>query len=869
MQQIDLDNLLDYKQAYACIEGAKISGSTLTGLCPFHGDKKPSFSVNLENGLYKCFSCGAEGNYLSFVAAQKGISTKDAYIEILREHGLDERGVKIGTKQQLAVQEHYTVDDYAKEKALPADWLREFWRMNEGTDKSVGAFLRIPYFDAEQNQLLFRKRYPKGASKRFAWSNGAAGKLVPYGIWLIEKIREAGYCVLCEGESDTQTLWKLGIPALGVPGATTFKAEWAAQLAGLKLYLHIEPDAGGQTFRKCLLRKLYDGEFLGEVFTFSCGPTGHKDPSELLIKLGAAPAEEKLRELILGAKTVDLVSENNAEAIPGAPVNLKQPEGWIYSEKGISIIEERTQQPKCICRTPIILTKRLKNELGEEKIEIAFRRDGEWRTRCMDRTTVFQSRSITCLAEYGCTVTSENAKYVVSFLQALEAENMDALEVVDATSHFGWQNKDRFLPGLGGSIVLDMQDEVASIAAGYCKNGSMEAWLNAIGSHRIRPIFRAFIAASFAAPLIRVLNVRNFMFYSWADSGSGKTAALKAALSAWGDPNKLMISCNTTKVALERRAALFPDLPFGIDERQAVGSNQQEFLETLTYMLINGIGKSRGAKGGGVQEVLYWKTVAIMTGEEPLTKDSSRSGIQNRMLEIYGAPFDTEQQAAMMHRSCDENCGWAGPKFVENVILHRDELRERYEMLLQQCSLLLGSKNQANAASIACLALADESASKWLWGQSEKEAEDGALGMAAALVQAIVESNQEDDCERALQFVQAFVQSNWSSFKTENKAQSYGWVTDDRVCIYPNVLRDALENAKFSSRKALRAFADRGIMDRGADGKLSIPKWCAGTRTTPRVFVFKRFELLGPSDGNNRNSENFSVIDNTDPLPFL
>ena len=199
----------------------------------------------------------------------------------------------------------------------------------------------MPYFDAEQNQVLFRKRYPKGAQRRFAWSNGAAGKLVLYGIWLMDKIREAGYCVLCEGESDTQTLWHLGIPALGVPGATTFKQDWSQQLAGLRLYLHIEPDNGGQTFRANMLKKLYAGEFLGEVFTFSCGVSGAKDPSELLGKLGAAPAAEKLKELIDGAKQIDLAAENTVEAIPGAPVNLKQPDGWIYSEKGISVIEEK------------------------------------------------------------------------------------------------------------------------------------------------------------------------------------------------------------------------------------------------------------------------------------------------------------------------------------------------------------------------------------------------------------------------------------------------------------------------------------------------------------------------------------------------
>ena len=68
-----------------------------------------------------------------------------------------------------------------------------------------------------------------------------------------------------------------------------------------------------------------------------------------------------------------------------------------------------------VCRTPILITKRLKSqESGEEKIEIAFKRDGRWRTAVFPRTTVFAARNIIELARLGATVTSENAKNVVS-----------------------------------------------------------------------------------------------------------------------------------------------------------------------------------------------------------------------------------------------------------------------------------------------------------------------------------------------------------------------------------------------------------------------------------------------------------------------
>ena len=42
-------------------------GRRWIGLCPFHAEKTPSFSVNGEEGLYYCFGCGAGGDAISFV----------------------------------------------------------------------------------------------------------------------------------------------------------------------------------------------------------------------------------------------------------------------------------------------------------------------------------------------------------------------------------------------------------------------------------------------------------------------------------------------------------------------------------------------------------------------------------------------------------------------------------------------------------------------------------------------------------------------------------------------------------------------------------------------------------------------------------
>src|SRR5690606_20784212 len=107
--------------------------------------------------------------------------------------------------------------------------------------------------------------------------------------------------------------------------------------------------------------------------------------------------------------------------------------------------------------------------------------------------------------------------------------------------------------------------------------------------------------------------------------------------------------------------------PLGIDERQVVG-DKQGFVESLVYMLGLGKGKARGTKGGGLQAFTSWRTVALTTGEEPLSSESSTQGIKTRALEIHGVPIEDEKVARGIHQGCSVAFGTAGPSFVRRIL---------------------------------------------------------------------------------------------------------------------------------------------------------------------------------------------------------
>ena len=56
----------------------KRSGRNFMGLCPFHNEKSPSFSVSQDKQIYKCFGCGEAGNVISFVMKNRNMSFLDA-----------------------------------------------------------------------------------------------------------------------------------------------------------------------------------------------------------------------------------------------------------------------------------------------------------------------------------------------------------------------------------------------------------------------------------------------------------------------------------------------------------------------------------------------------------------------------------------------------------------------------------------------------------------------------------------------------------------------------------------------------------------------------------------------------------------------
>jgi hypothetical protein len=156
--------------------------------------------------------------------------------------------------------------------------------------------VRIPYLDESGNETAVRYRTALIAKEGSRWKTGSKTSL--YGLHLMDKIREAGYVLLVEGESDTWTGWLHDIPTLGVPGKSNWKSEWAPKLEGLDLYVWQEPDAEDFTHR------IYKD--LPHIKVIPA-PDGIKDINELLQK--GEDVKAIVSELLKGAVAVTAIMQ--------------------------------------------------------------------------------------------------------------------------------------------------------------------------------------------------------------------------------------------------------------------------------------------------------------------------------------------------------------------------------------------------------------------------------------------------------------------------------------------------------------------------------------------------------------------------------
>ena len=137
----------------------KKKGRNFFGLCPFHGEKTPSFSVNSDKQIYKCFGCGEGGGVINFIMGIDKLDFIEATKKLAQMYNIHIESTKddvksSNLKSQLLEINHQTVEFYKKNiNDTAGDKIKEYL-YKRGFDDTIINEFDIGYSFNKPNQLL-------------------------------------------------------------------------------------------------------------------------------------------------------------------------------------------------------------------------------------------------------------------------------------------------------------------------------------------------------------------------------------------------------------------------------------------------------------------------------------------------------------------------------------------------------------------------------------------------------------------------------------------------------------------------------------------------------------------------------------------
>lgn len=206
-----------------------------------------------------------------------------------------------------------------------------------------------------------------------------------------------------------------------------------------------------------------------------------------------------------------------------------------------------------------------------------------------------------------------------------------------------------------------------------CK-GDFNEWKRQIEDHVLHSPIPALIFGAGLAGLLRdsCNGSENFIIHLYGTSSGGKTTALKAAASAWGNPKRLVDQWKATANGLERKAVGRNDMALFLDES---GMADDHEVTAAIYSLGNGGEKMRSTKDVKERTTTKFNLVTLSTGEKQLAMGSKFVGQEVRALDVRAdvddvlwRTIDNVQQAEAFGAFLDENYGHALEPMIRGIL---------------------------------------------------------------------------------------------------------------------------------------------------------------------------------------------------------
>lgn len=485
---------------------------------------------------------------------------------------------------------------------------------------------------------------------------------------------------------------------------------------------------------------------------------------------------------------------------------------WYADEYGVRRINSFGVE-EVACVHPIMPVKRLVNiDTGIEKLEIAYKKAKRWRKKIFDRRQLASASSIVALSDYGVAVTSENAKLLVTYLHDVENLNYDRIEESNSVGRLGWIGDEGFSPYVDG-LVYDGNSSFQHFYDSVRPRGSAEKWREYVSNIRAEGNVptKIVLAASFASVLVEPCNCLPFFVHLWNGSGNGKTVALMLAASVWANPQigEYIHTFNATDVGQELSAGFVNSMPLILDELQ-IQKDRRDFDKTI-YKLSEGVGRTRGAKLGGVQATPTWRNCILTNGEDPILSAHSGGGAVNRIIEINTEGIQFFKDARNVADFVTKNYGHAGKAFVQ-ALMDPEIMKQAREYQHEFFRGLSGKDITDKQVLAASLILTADVLVNELIFKDDNE-------LSIVDVTKFLSTHSEVSASnRALGWLWDWVAQNNRKFSEDSRDECWGKITVDKIMIVRSVFDRACVDNGFNPTSFLSFLRNNGKIETEGKG---------------------------------------------------
>ena len=365
----------------------KKSGNNMFGLCPFHSEKSPSFSVSNDKQIYHCFGCGKGGSVINFIMEIENLSYPDAVRFLARRVGMavpeDEKDVNFSRRERMlqlnrdaaryfyeqlsapnaeAARQYIIKRDissamvtrfglgfapdswdslvfsmqqkgYTKPELLDAGLAKASKKGNGGIYDTFRNRLMFPVIDIRGSVIGFSGRILDDGEPKYMNSPETLVFSKSHNLFAMNLAKKSkmGYIILSEGNIDVVAMHQAGIDCAVASLGTSLTPEQARLISRYvgEVVIAYDGDQAGQKASQRAITILQQLDIKVRVLRMN----GAKDPDEYIKKFGSAAFENLLKrsESHIEYRLSDIASKYELSSDENRVAFIKEATGLIAS----------------------------------------------------------------------------------------------------------------------------------------------------------------------------------------------------------------------------------------------------------------------------------------------------------------------------------------------------------------------------------------------------------------------------------------------------------------------------------------------------------------------------------------------------------